>query len=304
MGVRVRVPATSANLGPGFDSFGLALALHNVVEAALSARWRVEVRGEGAAGLPAGADNLVARSMARVFAEAGEPGLAAEVICHNGIPVGRGLGSSSAAIVGGLMAADVLCHAGLGAGRLLEMAAEIEGHPDNVAAALEGGFTVAVRETYGLSCARIEPAGGLAAVVAVGERELPTSASREALPQSVPHAVAAGNTGRAALLALGIALGDPDYLEAGLHDALHEPYRAALVPDLTAVRDLFEASGAGPAVLSGAGPTVLGLVQRASDDAALEHARTLAQSMRPLLAPLGRGRVLALGIDRAGATVS
>jgi len=302
--VRVRVPASSANLGPGYDSFGLALALHNEFEAALADEWCVEIGGEGAARLAAGPDNEVVRAMARLFAEVGREGQAAELVCHNGIPVGLGLGSSSAAIVGGLVLADALVDSRLPAQRLLELAAELEGHADNAAAALFGGFTVSASADDRLTCARIEPAGGLAVVAVLGESELATSRSRQALPAEVPHADAAANAGAAALLALGIALGDAEYTRAGLRDGIHERYRTALVPDLEQVRSLLAAAGVGPAVLSGAGPTVLALVQDADDDRALSRARGYADDLRPLLAGIGRSRVLALGIDRAGATVT
>lgn len=301
MTVRVTVPASSANLGPGYDSFGLALGLYNEFEASLSDEWSVEVRGEGAGRLSVGSENQVARAAARVFAEAGRPGLRAEIVCHNGIPVGRGLGSSAAAIVGGLLLADALAEAQLGRRKLLELATELEGHPDNVAAALRGGFTITRGEPSDALSARIDPAGGMAALVIMGEQELPTTVSRSVLPREVPHADAAANSGSAALVALGIALGVPAYLKAGLHDAIHERYREPLVPDMPAVRELLEAVGAGPAVLSGAGPTMIALLQEASDDKALERARRIAEQVRPALDALGRGRVLALPIDRAGA---
>lgn len=302
--MRVRVPASSANLGPGYDSFGLALSLHNEFEATLAPAWRVSVTGEGATRLSPDADNQVARAMARVFAEAGRQEQAAVVSCRNGIPVGRGLGSSSSAIVGGLVLADALVDARLGSQRLLELAAEIEGHADNVAAALHGGFTVTSHGPSGLACARIDPAGGLAAVVVLGEAELPTAEARSALPAEVPHADAAANAGRAALVALGIALGEPHYLRSGLHDSIHEGYRAGLVPDLEAVRSLFSAVGTGPIVLSGAGPTMVALVQDSDDGRALRCASALADQVRPLLEGIGRSRVIALGIDRAGAVLS
>ena len=301
MGASILVPASSANLGPGYDSFGLALGLYNEFEGELAATWSIEIGGEGAGRLSTGPDNEVLRSMARVFAEVGEPGLAAEVRCHNGIPVGRGLGSSAAAIVGGLVLGEALTGAHLGKRRLLELAAEIEGHADNVGAAVYGGFTVAFDSGHGLEVARIDPAGGISALVVLGERELSTTDSRAALPATVPHADAALNAGHAALVALGIATGSREYLESGLQDAIHERYRRELVPDLEAVRSLLEAIGAGRAVLSGAGPTVLALLQDLNDARALERARALAEVARTALEGLGRGRVLALPIDRGGA---
>ena len=302
--MRVRVPASSANLGPGYDTFGLALALHNTVEAELADEWRVEVRGEGAGQLSAGPDNQVAVAMARVFSEAGQDGRAADVVCHNGIPVGRGLGSSSAAIVAGLVLGDALCGARLGRDRLLQIAAELEGHADNVAAALHGGFTVVAVGPEGVICAPVEPAGGLAVIAVLGEHELPTAESRKALPAVVAHDAASGNAAHAALVALGIALGDARLTSAGLHDAIHESHREALVPDLPKVRTLFEAAGIGPVVLSGAGPSLVTLVHGTDDAAALETARRHAEDVRPLLDAIGRSRVLALGIDRSGAVLA
>lgn len=301
MSERVLVPASSANLGPGYDSFGLALALYDEFEGTLAGQWRVEIGGEGANRLAADESNEVVRAMKRVFAEVGQPDLAAEVACHNGVPVARGLGSSAAAIVGGLVLGDALSGGHLGKRRLLELAVELEGHADNVAAALYGGFTIAAGADADLTCVQVDPAGGLAALVVMGEEELPTARAREALPAQVPHADAAANAGRAALLALGLATGVREYVEAGLHDAIHERYREALVPDLSAIRSLFDAIGVGPAVLSGAGPTVLALVQDLNDDRALERARALAEVARTALAGIGRARVLALPIDRIGA---
>jgi homoserine kinase len=260
----------------------------------------VEIGGEGAGHLSVHEDNQVVRAMKRVFTEVGQPDLAAEVVCHNGIPVGRGLGSSAAAIVGGLVLGDLLAGEHLSRRRLLEIAVEMEGHADNVAAALFGGFTVTAGAPGRLTCAHVDPAGGMAALVVMGEHELPTSQAREALPERVPHADAAANAGRAALLALGMATGSREHVEAGLHDAIHERYRAALVPDLAAVEGLLEAVGAGPAVLSGAGPTVISLVQDADDECALARARELAETARTALEGIGRGRVLALPIDRIG----
>lgn len=303
MTIRVAVPASAANLGPGYDSFGLALGLYNELEAELSDTWGVDVYGEGAGRLSSGEDNQVARAAARVFAEAGRPELKAEITCHNGIPVGRGLGSSAAAIVGGLVLADVLADAQLGRRRLLELAVEIEGHADNVAAALRGGFTITRGAADEALSARIDPAGGLAALVMMGEHELSTGTSRAVLPATVPHADAAANSGNAALVALGIALGVPAYLRAGLHDLVHEQYREPLVPDLGAVRELLEAVGAGPAVLSGSGPTMIAFVQDGSDERALTRAKRIVEQVRPALDALGRARVIAVPVDRRGARI-
>ncbi|MDF1542984.1 MAG: homoserine kinase [Anaerosomatales bacterium] len=302
----VTIPATSANLGPGFDSFGLALALHNRFSAELAEEWHVEVAGEGEGLLSSGADNRVARSVARVFAEAGRPGLAASLRCENNIPPGAGLGSSAAAIVGGLILGDALCGSDLDRETLLALATEIEGHPDNVAAALYGGFTVSWALSDGTPrCMRLEPARGLAAVVVSAHAQLATPDARELLPATVPHADAAFSAGRAGLLVAGIALGDAGALAAGLADRIHEPYRAAAVGDLEAVRSALLAAGATGAALSGAGPTVIGLVAEADDASALAHAVEIAARARPAIERLeGRCEPLAVGISRSGATLA
>ncbi|MBN2847381.1 MAG: homoserine kinase, partial [Coriobacteriia bacterium] len=280
MSARVIVPASSANLGPGYDSFGLALGIHNECEGELAREWRIEVGGEGAGRLSTGADNAVLRAMARLFEAAGKPGLRAEVICHNGIPVGRGLGSSSAAVVGGLVLADALLGSRFDRQRLLELATSIEGHPDNAGAALCGGFVIAARDATGVRCTHIEPAGGLAAVVVVGESELPTGEARRTLPTAVPHHDAAANAAAAALLAHGITVGSAAAIAAGMRDSIHERYRAHLVPDMGQVSELLGSIGAGPAVLSGAGPSMLALVSAGSDELALERARRCAEVAR------------------------
>ncbi len=297
--VRVRVPASSANLGPGYDSFGLALALYDDFEAEPAEDWFLEVSGEGAGELRTDGENEVARAMRRVFAEAGHAG-AALIRCRNAIPVGRGLGSSAAAIVGGLMLGDSLTGAGLTRERLFELATELEGHPDNVAAALLGGFTLCWAERERPRAARIDPGGGLAVVAVVSDAVLPTAEARRAIPVAVTHADAAYTAGRAGLLAAGIALGRADLVRAGASDRIHEPYRETLVSDIAAVRTALIAAGAEGAVLSGAGPTIIGLVSAPDDVSAAERAGAIGAQL-----PSFPGRLdpLVLTVDRAGAAV-
>jgi homoserine kinase len=304
MGAAVLVPATSANLGPGFDSFGLALNLHNRFEAELASEWAVSVTGEGEGVLSTGADNVVAASMRRAFEEAGRDGLCAHVSCLNRIPTGSGLGSSSAAIVGGLLLGEALCGADFGAQRRLEIAADIEGHPDNVAAALLGGFTVCWSETGLARCARFEPARGLAAVVVPALTELATKEARALLPDAVSHADASFNVAHAGLLAASIAAGRPELFGAALADRLHEPYRAAAVGDLAEVAEILHEAGAAGVALSGAGPTVIGIVAGDTDRAAHDVARGVAGRAHQAIAELGTRRAPeALAIDRWGARV-
>ena len=305
MSVTVRVPASTANLGSGYDAFGLALALYNTVTAQLdpAGEWSVRVTGEGAGRVTLGADNLVAASMARLFSEAGLSA-GAHLQCDNGVPFGRGLGSSSAAIVGGLVVANALIDHPLDIESLFRLAAEIEGHPDNVAAALLGGFTICWAERGAARVARVEPARGLAAVCVVSEGRLSTRRARALLPDEVPHRDAAYDAGRAGLLAAGISLGRSDLVGPGMHDRLHEPYRATAVTDLAAVREALIEAGADGAALSGAGPSVIGLVTAGDDEEALAKAAEIAGRAEVLLGGvIGRRVPEALAIDRRGAAV-
>lgn len=296
--VTVSVPATSANLGPGFDAFAIALDLRDSFTAKLAYEWVVDVLGEGEGVLACDERNLVAVAARRVFDVVGHRG-AAHIRCENRIPVGKGLGSSAAAIVGGLLLADGLTGAGLSVRELLQLASEIEGHADNAAAALLGGFVVARRDAGGFTAERFEPAVGLAVVAALSERELRTAEARRVLPATVPHADAAGNAARAALFALGVVIGRRELVRAGAEDFLHERYRSVLIPDWEETRAALLSVGADAAVLSGAGPTVLGIFTGPDDADALERARDAASAVEM---PPGR-RALVVSGDRRGATV-
>jgi homoserine kinase len=260
--VWVRAPATSANLGPGFDALGLALGRHDEVAARVTDHGvTVAVTGEGAGELPDDETHLVVRSMRAAFDELGEqpPGL--ELRCLNRIPQARGLGSSSAAIVAGLLAARAL--AVDGAARLpddevLRLAARLEGHPDNVAPCLLGGFTIAWTEADGGRAVRDDPAPGVRPVVFVPSERGLTEVARASLPESVPHGDAAFNAGRSALLVHALTKA-PALLLAATEDRLHQPYRAAGAPASAALVAQLRAEGIA-AVVSGAGPTVLALL--------------------------------------------
>ena len=303
--VTVRVPASTANLGPGYDAFGLALARYNRVTAVLGrpGEWSVTVSGEGEERGRTGRDDLVSAAMRRLFDEVGEK-RGASVTCINGIPFGRGLGSSSAAIVGGLVAANELTGARLSSTELFLLAAELEGHPDNVAAALCGGFTICWTEDGIPLFTHIDRPGGLAAVCVISEHGLSTREARTMLPASVPHADAVFDAGRAGLLAVGLALGRHDLIAPGMSDRLHEPYRASAISDLDEVRAALLEAGADGAALSGAGPTVIGLVGGSDDANALERARKVARrATGPLARRDGRRAPEAIAIDRDGAVV-
>ncbi len=265
--VTVAVPATSANLGPGFDCLGLALDLHDrltgeVVDSGLE----IEVVGEGEDVLPRDERHLVVRAMRVAFARAGAnpPGL--RLRFENRIPQSRGLGSSSAAIVGGLALARALLADGddlLSLAEVLVLANELEGHPDNVAPALFGGFVVCGQDDDDVWADQAPIAPSVRAVVFVPPEGVSTEAARGLLPAQVPHAVAAANAGRAALLvaALGSA---PHRLHRATEDFLHQEFRASAMPASYELVSSLRAAGHA-AVISGAGPTVLVLTASAGD---------------------------------------
>jgi homoserine kinase len=298
--VRVRVPATSANLGPGFDSFGLALALHDEVSARIiPSGVELQVTGEGSETAQAGERHLVIRSMRAAFDVIGaQPGGIA-LSCQNAVPHGFGLGSSAAAIVAGLLSARALAGpAGLVAlpdSKLISLAAELEGHPDNIAACLLGGLTIAWRAVGGVTAARLEPLPELRPIICMPTTPLATEVARQVLPATVPHAGAAANSARAALLVTALT-SQPDLLLAGTEDFLHQRYRADSMPDTAALIAELRAAEI-PAVVSGAGPSVLALP---TDDAVAGEAVHLAEH-----GEYGAGgwQVLRLAVDSAGATV-
>jgi homoserine kinase len=300
--VVVRAPATSANLGPGFDSLGLALKLHDVVTVRIiSSGLEIEVSGHGEETAAAGEQHLVIRAMRAAFAALGgqPPGIALQ--CRNAIPQGYGLGSSAAAIVAGLLAARALAGgpsaaaaaAGLAGDELLRLAAGLEGHPDNVAACLAGGLTIAWMSAGAARSARLSPLAGLTPVLCVPPEPLATAAARLALPATVPHADAAQNAARAALLIAALT-GDPELLMEATEDFLHQRYRAAAMPRTASLIASLRSAGI-PAVVSGAGPAVLALTVTGRQPGA-DVAASIA-------AAEGAGwRASPLGVDAQGAT--
>lgn len=273
--VLVRTPATSANLGPGFDSLGLALSLHDDVEVEVTGRGlTLEVDGEGSEVAGRGERHLIVKVLHRTFgllddlagSGPGRPdGL--RLRCRNRIPHSRGLGSSSAAIVAGIVAARALHPAGklLDDAAALRLATEIEGHPDNVAPCLAGGLTVAWTTPGGPRLVRLE--SKVTQVTAfVPEQRLATERARGLLPGTVPHGDAAANAGRAALLVAALTGGlDADVLLDATEDRLHQDYRAPAMPESAALVARLRAAGV-PAVISGAGPTVLAFTSASQVD--------------------------------------
>lgn len=264
--VTVAVPATSANLGPGFDCIGLALDLHDLLTGEVVASGlELEVSGEGEGSLPRDERHLVVKAMRRAFALLGvsPPGL--RLGFRNAIPQSRGLGSSSAAIVGGLALARALVvdPAGLDDAALLGLANEIEGHPDNVAPALYGGLVVCGQSADEVWAINATIADSISAVAFVPPDGVSTEAARGLLPAQVDHQVAAANTGRAALLVAALA-GQTDHLLRGTEDFLHQGFRRSAMPASFDLVTALRAEGHA-AFISGAGPTVLVLVADGSD---------------------------------------
>jgi homoserine kinase len=260
--VRVAVPATSANLGPGFDALGLALTLEDEVTAEVTdGGVHVEITGEGAGEVSTGADHLIVRTLVRAFAAMGvesPPGLA--LTCVNRIPHARGLGSSSAAIVAGIVLARGLAGVGdFGDEAVLRLAAEIEGHPDNVAPCLLGGLTVAWTAADGARAVRLEPAAAIRPIVLIPTSRGLTTHARAALPAEVPHRDAAFNVARAALLVHALTA-DPSLLLEATADRLHQEYRAPGMPETAALLHELRQRGIA-ACVSGAGPSVLAFAE-------------------------------------------
>jgi homoserine kinase len=303
--VRVRVPATSANLGPGFDSLGLALALYDEIDVEITpSGTAVEVSGHGAAGLPCDERHLVVQALRAGLAAGGAAAPGVRLVSRNAIPHRRGLGSSAAAVVAGLVAArGCLAEPGmLDDATVLELATRFEGHPDNAAAALLGGFTISWCEAVTSGSAvrpravRLDPHPDLVAVACVPARELSTAAAREMLPDQVPHADAAFNAARCALLVEAVTR-RPELLMPATEDRLHQDHRGPAMPHSAALVERLRGEGV-PAVISGAGPSVLALVVGG------RPAANVQQVVRDLDADGGDWDVFPLNVDTKGTQVT
>lgn len=297
--VSVSVPATSANLGPGFDSMGLALDLRDEVSVTTQSEgFRAEVTGEGAGLVPTDGSHLVIATLRAHLRERGwdVPGLT--LTATNRIPHGRGLGSSAAAHASAVLLADALLpkDARGSEAELLDAASRLEGHPDNVAPALAGGLTVSWDDGGRYRSAFIRPHAAVRPVVAIPERALSTETARGLLPAQVPHRVAAANSGRAGLLVHAVTQ-DPSLLLPGTRDWLHQDYREPAMPESVALVHALRGQGLA-AVVSGAGPTVMVLAVGA------EQERAALVAMRDRLAASEQSwRVCVLPVDAVGAKV-
>jgi homoserine kinase len=267
----VRAPATSANLGPGFDCLGLALDLWNEVVATRADTWSVNVSESTSNDLPI-EDNLILQAARAVFEHFREPFPPFELRCANHIPVGRGLGSSAAAIACGLLLANRYLEGPLSSRELVDMAAQLEGHPDNVAPCLLGGVRAAALDAdRRVVQAEIPLRLSLRLAVFVPDAPLPTALARAALPTSVEFADAVFNVGRAGLLVASLASGDGSSLREAMRDRLHQPYRAPLFPTGPKLIKAAIRAGAFGACISGAGPSVLALCADEDTAVAVRH---------------------------------
>ena len=293
-----RVPATSANLGPGFDSIGLALDVYNVVRAEPAERVVVEAIGEGAGTLPTDASNLVYQALARVFEVLGQAPPSVRLRCENRIPPTRGLGSSSAALAAGMLLGNRLLGDPLTTDELVDLGAGLEGHPDNIAPCLLGGVRVGVLTNRGVRQCGVPVVVPLVATIYVPDFPMDTEAARELLPSVVPLGAAVYNIGRAALLVAALPTARTDLLRTATEDALHQPPRTRVFPALPRFFEVALSAGAHGVFLSGAGSSVLALVGEERAAAVGEAFVTAARSERI------DGRVLQARIAPAGASVS
>lgn len=302
--VKVTVPASTANLGPGFDCLGLALGLFNTVEMWDAAgepgegepQATVEIGGEGADHLPEDGRNLILQAAARLFEKAGAPARALRARATNGIPLGSGMGSSAAAVVGGLVAANALLDGKFGREDLLRLAFEIEGHPDNAAPAIFGGLVI-VSATGEELMTRAVPTPQMQAAIALPNVRLSTAEARAALPKSVPLADAVFNVGRSMLVVKALEAGDYDLLKWAMADRLHQPYRRKLIPGYDEAVSAAHRAGAAAVALSGAGPSLVAFAPGGHE--------AIAQAMAAAFQKAGlAARTFVLPVDRQGVRVT
>ncbi len=301
--IRIRVPGTSANCGAGFDSLGLACSIYNDLELTLleEEHLAIEITGEGAENIPRDGRNIVWKSVQYLLEKAGEKEhfRGAVIRMENNVPLSRGLGSSATAIVSGLKAANVILGSPFNRQKLLQFATKIEGHPDNVAPALFGGFTVSTSSSARVDCFSFMPKLRMKLVVAVPDFPLSTRAARQVLPEKVTMKDAVYNIGRASMLVAALSHGSEQYVRGAFGDALHQPYRAKLIPGMFDVFRAARQAGAMGASLSGAGPCLIAYVsQRRHAEEAVGKAMQEAFQKHAVAA-----KILTLDLDTRGAHV-
>jgi homoserine kinase len=294
----VTVPATTANLGPGFDCIGAALTLYNQVKFTRLEQGGliIQVTGKEAARVQTDESNLLYQAFTKLYQHIEQTPPSVKIEIALGVPLARGLGSSATAIVGGLVGANQLAGEPLSQLQLMELAIAMEGHPDNVVPALVGGCRLAATSDAGWEICDVPWHQSIVPVLAIPDFELSTSEARRVLPTEFSRADAIFNTAHLGLLLRGLATGKPEWLKAGLQDRLHQPYRQALIPGYNAVSLAARDAGAYGVVISGAGPTLLALTDA-------EHAPHVEASMRAAWESQGIIAVVrSLSLDHQGAT--
>lgn len=302
--ITVKVPASSANCGAGFDVLGAACTLYTELTLTLSTEpgLTFDFAGEGAENIPKDAHNIIWRSIEYVLKKAGEEKtyVGGQIVMKNAVPLSRGLGSSAAAIVSGMKAANVIVGNRFSRSELLNFATDMEGHPDNVAPAIFGGFTINVVERGTVQCFSFLPKLHLQIVVAVPDFGLPTRDARNILPKTIPMHDAIYNISRASMLVAGLLKGNERFLRCAFDDALHQPYRRKLIPGMTDVIKAAKTNGALGAVLSGAGPSIAAYVAERS-----RAAGAVGAAMADAFAAHGvKARTMILDIDTRGAHIA
>ncbi|SDX41066.1 homoserine kinase [Paenibacillus sp. CF384] len=264
--VMVKVPASTANLGPGFDTLGMALSLFIWIEMSIpkDGITSFDLHGDGNEGIPTDKSNLIYTVAQQVFEAAGVQVPELHVSMYSEIPLTRGLGSSASAIIAALVAANALIGSPLSEDKLFQMSSELEGHPDNVSASLFGGIVVSAWDGQRAEKVRIEPHADLEVLVAIPSFELSTEKARHALPTQISMKDAVFNVGCSSLLVAALASGSLELIRFAMRDRLHQPYRAPMVPGMTEILEQAPERGALGVALSGAGPTLLTLVDRNS----------------------------------------
>ncbi|MFQ5881498.1 MAG: homoserine kinase [Candidatus Methylomirabilales bacterium] len=296
--IRVRVPASTANLGSGFDALGLALSLYNIIEMEEAPHGiELTVEGEGAERLQRDGENsFVVRAAKAAFAHLGVEPRGLKVHLKNEIPLKRGLGSSGTACLGGIVAAGQLSGRPLSLEEVLSLALPLEGHPDNITPSLVGGLTAACLSAERVLYIKVPIPEGIKVVAVIPERQLSTAEARQALPRQVPFADAVHNVGRAALLVGAMAVGELGLLDEATRDRLHQPYRAKLLPGMQEVLETARRAGALAAFLSGAGSTLVALVDRGAERVGAEMGEAWARTGM-------RTEVKVLPIDHEGVKI-
>ena len=302
MKVLVKVPATTANLGPGFDALGLALNLWNEAEFTCTGDNRivVEVNGEGEGNLPTNADNAIAEAALQIFDLAGQPCPGLRIGCLNRVPLGSGMGSSSAAMLTGMLGANALLGNPFTDEEILKLAIETEGHPDNVAPAMLGGLVASIvheNRVFSMKLPARANHGSIHATIVLPDFDFPTKQARAILPRQVERKDAIFNISRAVLVTEALRTGDLELLGIAMKDSLHQPYRLPLIPGAIAALEAGKKAGAAAVALSGAGPSLIAF--SSGQDSGIGSSMKRAFESAGLTA-----RIFELGTSYEGAEVS